>query len=441
MTSAGLAQPTDPLPLAGIPDRRVGLGRAALGVLLLSTGLLAGFFMSASLPPTADEPHHIAQIRLLMHGEWRLVPSLTTFPGYHAMIAALGAIFGKGDLTSLRLYSFTLSIVALATLFILARHARDGRPLERLLQIAFLPILFPLFFLVYTDVAALLFFALALLLQERRRYWLAAAAATVTLAIRQNYIVWFGFAAVLLSLEVPRWHVPAGTMAPGRVLATARAFLSRKTVTELTTKGAGYGVGLALFAAFVMWNGGIAIGDRSMHPFPTVHLGNIYFALFLVFFLLLPLHVANVRRIAELGRRPAMLLTLAGLLVLFLLTFRTDHPYNQPELDWWLHNALLTFLASSVWTKLAMFPPMALALMSLSVTVLRERSHYLVYPFAVLSLLPAWQIEQRYYLAPLILFLLFRVHRSLLFEWSLIVYLATFTGILFLGIRSGAYFL
>jgi alpha-1,2-glucosyltransferase len=397
--------------------------------------------MCASLPPLADEPHHIAQIRFLMRGEWRLVPSLTTVPGYHALIAGLGALVGKSDLPSLRLYSLTLSIVALAALFILARDAGDGRPVERLLQIAFLPILFPLFFLVYTDVVALLFFALALLLQERRRYWLAAAAATATLAIRQNYIVWFGLAALLLTLEVVRGHVAAGTMAPARVPATARPFLNRKTVAELATQGAGHGIGLALFAAFVIWNRGIAIGDRAMHPFPSVHFGNIYFALFLTFFLLLPLHVANARRIAEVARRPATILALVGLLVLFLATFRTDHPYNQPELRWWLHNALLTFLASSAWTKLAMFAPMALALLSLCVTLLREPTHYLLYPFAVLSLLLAWQIEQRYYLAPLTLFLLFRVQRSLLFEWSLIAYLVTFTGILFLGISSGAYFL
>jgi len=428
-------------PLVGPPHGRLGFGRATLGALLLSTTLVVGFFMCESLPPLADEPHHIGQIRLLMRGKWELVPSLTTLPGYHALIAAVGIAFGRGDLPSLRLYSFSLSIAAIATLFVLARQARDGRAIERVLQIAFLPILFPLFFLVYTDVAALFLFGLALLLHERQRYWLAAAVATMTLAVRQNYIVWFGFAALLVAAEVARGHVQVSTVAHSRVLATARALLNRSTVAELATKAAGYGVGLALFGAFVIWNGGIAVGDRAMHPFPTIHLGNIYFALFLIFFLFLPLHIVNGHRIAERVRRPTTILALAGLLVLFLATFRTDHPYNQPELDWWLHNALLTFLASSIWTKLAMFAPMSLALLSLSATPLRERTHYLVYPFAVFSLLPAWQIEQRYYLVPLILFLLFRAQSSLLFEWLLIVYLVAFTGILFLGISSGAYFL
>ena len=416
-------------------------GRLLPAALLLSTALLVGLFMSASLPPLADEPHHIGQIHLLMRGKWELVPTLTTLPGYHALIAAIGTLVGNGDLPSLRFYSFMVSIAAIATLFVLARDARDGRAAERTLQIAFLPILFPFFFLVYTDVAALLFFGLALLLHERRRYWLAAAAATMALAVRQNYIVWFAFAALLLTLQVARGHAPVATPADGRFLATARVLLNPRALTQLGTKGAGYVVGLGLFVAFATWNAGIAMGDRAMHPFPTVHLGNIYFALFLLFFLLLPLHIANARRIVERGRPAVMMLALAGFLILFLATFRADHPYNQPELDWWLHNAVLTFLASSVWTKLSMFVPMAAALLSLSVTPLRERSHYLIYPFTVLALLPAWQIEPRYYLVALILFLLVRVQRSLLFEWSLIAYLATWTAILFMGVTSGEYFL
>lgn len=418
---------------------RSGFGRMTLGTLLVASALFVGFLMISPLPPMADEPHHVSQIHLLMQGEWMLVPSLTTLPGYHALIAAIGALVGRGDLPALRLYSLILSIAALATLFVLARDAGDGCAVERSLQIAFLPILFPLFFFVYTDVTAILFLALALLLQRRGRYWLAAATATAALAVRQNYIVWFGFAALLLAIEVAR--SPVMTVVGGRIVANARALLSRATAADLVARAAGYIVGLGLFAAFLAWNRGIAVGDREMHPFPTVQFGNIYFALFLVFFFFLPLHLKNARQISQLLVRPVTILTLAGLLLFFLVTFRTEHPYNQPALRWWLHNALLASLTSSVWAKLAMFGAMAVALLSLRVTPLRESSHYLVYPFAVISLLPAWQIEQRYYIAPLVLFLLFRVQTSPSLEWLLIAYLAAFTGILFLGIANGAYFL
>ncbi len=414
--------------------------RVALGVLLLALALSVGRWMTGSLALLADEPHHFEQIRLLMRGQWQLVPLLTTIPGYHAIIAVMGYTLGSTDVTILRICSFGLSLAALGTIFALARTAGDGRAVERLLQIAFLPILFPLFFLLYTDVAAVLFLSLALLLNEKSRHMTAAVAATAALAVRQNYILWFVFAALLLAVELTRARaiVDGGSAPTGRA---ARGIFARATHWALIRKELGYGIGLVVFAAFVLWNGGVAVGDRTMHPFPSLHLGNVYFALFLSFFLLLPLHVVNAQRLAALASRPLTLGALAAILVLFLLTFAPDHPYNQPALNWWLHNRLLTWLSSSFWTKLAMFVAMAIALLSFAVTALRDRSHYLVYPFAVLSLLPAWQIEQRYYLMPLILFLLYRRQRSLAFEWSLIAYLAVFTAVLLLGIASRAYFL
>jgi alpha-1,2-glucosyltransferase len=420
--------------------RRVGVPKETLAGVLLAASLIVGFWTTASLPLLSDEPHHVAQIRLLMRGSWELVPTLTTLPGYHVILAAFGSIVGRGDTAALRFYSLVLSAVALTALVALARCARDGRATERSLQIAFVPILFPLFVLIYTDVAALLFLIIALLLQEKRANWLAGVSATLALAIRQNYIVWFGFALLLLVAKVVPQAETHGTFV-GRAARIGRAIVRRETITPVAFTAAGYGMGLVLFGVFLAWNGGIAVGDRRMHPFPSLHLGNVYFALFVCFFLLLPLHVANARRIMELVRRRRTILALALALPVFLTTFAADHPYNHPDLDWWLHNAVLTFLTSSVWAKIGMFAAMSVAFLSFWVTPLRARVHYLVYPFAILSLLPAWQIEPRYYLPPLTLFLLFRVQRSALSEWSLIVYLAALNAVLFAVVASGAYFL
>jgi len=63
---------------------------------------------------------------------------------------------------------------------------------------------------------------------------------------------------------------------------------------------------------------------------------------------------------------------------------------------------------SSIWfLKVAFFMPVALAVLWLRTVGLREH-WWLLYPFTVLFLLPAWLIEQRYYLIPLALFLLAR---------------------------------
>src|SRR5687767_980251 len=127
-------------------------------MVFLSLALLAGLRSLAWLPLTGDEPHHVEQIRLLMRGEWRIIPKLTTVPGYHAIIAAVGWVLGLDNVAALRACSFVLSLATLVVLFAYARTASGERASERLAQIAFLPFLFPFFFLLYTDVAAIGFF-------------------------------------------------------------------------------------------------------------------------------------------------------------------------------------------------------------------------------------------------------------------------------------------
>jgi alpha-1,2-glucosyltransferase len=432
------------------PQRGIGAGRGqrrrdvritVAGFSLLSASMVAGVMnLSLRLPPVSDEPHHLAQIRLLMAGEWHIVPTLTTIPGYHAAIASMGSAVGSEDVFLLRACSVAVSVCALAVIFALARAPGDGRAVERLLQVAFLPIFFPLLFLLYTDVAAILCFSLALLLLHKKRYWSAGVVSAMTLAVRQNYIVWVAFLMVLVAWEA-LGAGETGGFRHRRRSAPATASLSPRVFSPLLRNEAGLVVAILGFVAFTVANNGVAVGDRSMHPFPSFHLGNIYFALFLSFFLLLPLHIRNAPAIAALARRPRVVGLLAVVLPVFLLTVAADHPYNRPELNWWLHNRILNSLVQSFWAKLAMYAAAAATLLSLVATRLRARAHYLVYPSAALSVIPSWQIEQRYYLCALVLLLLFRVQHSRQFEWLFIAYLAAFSAVLCTGIAAGAYFL
>jgi alpha-1,2-glucosyltransferase len=387
----------------------------ALAALLFAVALGSGLWVAKALPPLGDEPHHVAQIRLFLLERWVVTPALTTIPGYHALIALIARVVGLEDVAHLRVYSFAISLTTLCLIFSLARRAGDDREVERLLQIGLLPILFPMLFLLYTDVAALLVLVIALLLHERSKHIAAGLAATAALLVRQNYVVWLLFVASL-------------------------TIASTREMRDVPRRLLGFALGLIAFGAFVLWNGGVAIGDRTMHPF-GLYLGNLYFALFVAFLLLLPLHIANAEKLVMLARRPATLALLGAFFPLFLFTFTLDHPYNQPELNWFLHNRLLTVLVSSVWTKLGMFVGMSIALLSLAVTPLRTRAHRLVYLFAVLSLLPAWMIEQRYYLPPLVLFLLYRRQESLAIEWSLIAYEVLLAALLFTGVVRQSFFL
>jgi alpha-1,2-glucosyltransferase len=387
-----------------------------VAIVLLTVAMSLGLAVFTQLPVLADESYHVAQIEMFVEGRWELAPSLTTIPGYHAILALVAQLLGRTDVAALRVCSSVLSVAAIVTLFQLSQTAGDDRGGERVLQIVLLPVLFPFLLLVYTDVTALLLVALALLLQEKGHYWLAGLSIIAGLAIRQTTIVWLLFAAVSL------WRADRGA------------------TTSIVRRSAGYLFGALLFGAFVIWNRGVAVGDGAMHPFPAIFLGNVYFALVTAFVLLLPLHVANWRLIAARLRQPLTVLLLAALAPVFALTLKVDHPYNQPDMSWWLHNRVLAWLTASPWTKLATFASISVTLVSLSVTPLRRREHSLVYPFALLSLAPEWQIEPRYALTALALFLVFRVQRSLRFEWFLIAFLAVCTGVLLMGLTSGSWF-
>ena len=414
----------------------------AAGLLLL-VFLSVGFAAAFHLPRIWDEGVHVDQIRRFTRGDWTLNEWLTTPPGYHLLVAGISRIVGESALPrwsgvnessvpALRSCSFILSMTLLLVLFLLCRDVRDGRASERILQIAFLPTLFPLFFLIYTDAASMLFVALALLLHERRRYWLAGVVGFLSVLVRQHNIVWVGYLLVLLAI---RLH-DVTPVAAGGTAARRRMTRLYGVARAVTKRGATYILTIAAFLAFVVVNGGVAIGDRDAHPFSAVHFSNIYFALFITFVLFLPLSLVQLGEIRRLLYRTRTLVGVAVFVPFFLYTFTPDHPYN--EILPFIHNRLLTFFSSSTAAKLLMLIAVLVALLSLCATPFRGQSKHLLYAFSAMSLLPVWHVEQRYYLVPMVLFLLFREQRTLRFEWTLVAYLGALAATLLAVIRSGA---
>ena len=81
------------------------------------------------------------------------------------------------------------------------------------------------------------------------------------------------------------------------------------------------------------------------------------------------------------------------------------------------------------------------AVLSLCVIRLRQPVQYLIYPFAVFSVMPSWLIEQRYYLPAFALFMLFRESASPRVERALLAVNVVMALSLFVGITEGWFFL
>ena len=256
---------------------------------------------------------------------------------------------------------------------------------------------------------------LAILALTRDRVHVSGILIIVSVLVRQTYIVWL----VLLGL----WTVTVA--APLR---------------QLATRGTSFGVGAGLFLLFVMANGGIAVGDRESNPDFVFHTENLLFMLLCFFVMFLPLILSTLPQIARL--RPALLVgVLLSSVVLFFGTFRVDHHSNNLGLDYYLRNALLEAMTASTGAGVVTSVAMALAVLSLCVIRLRQPVQYLIYPFAALSVMPSWLIEQRYYLPAFTLFMLFRESASPRVERTLLAVNVIMAFCLFVGVAEGWFFL
>jgi len=406
----------------GLTSRRLTVqAKATLVILLVAVVVLAvcRSFLDG-LVPFSDEKDHYSQIVDLARG---IYPQKTTvFPGYHLVIAALVRLSGKISVNLVRTWTVLISILSILVFHALNRTIRgDEKESASLgtLQYIFFPLLFPFFCLIYTDVLSLLIVMLSLLASMKRREHLAGTIGILATIIRQSNIVWLAFVFVLLLF---------------RILESKKGPDAFK---DLVKRGWVCLLGFALFLLFVVLNRGVAMGDKLAHPFPQFHLSNVYFMLFLFFFLFLPLNMANFRLLFS--RRWAVIGVLF-LFPIFLGTFSITHPYNSINYVYYLRNRVLFFFTGSPLLTILFYVPVAYSILSLSVTPLREKEFLLLYPFSVLSLVPLWLVEQRYYFIPLVFFSLFRRRSSNLVEYATLAIYLVASACLFSGMVRHSFF-
>lgn len=339
------------------------------------------------LPRYSDEIHHYRQISGFCAGDYTPNPRVTTIPGYHVVSALVGRATGDCSLQQMRLVNAVIGVLSVAAFFAAARAAGAAAPLARTFQYLFLPVLLPYHFLVYADSISLLANLVTLALMFRRRFVLAGLAGSLAILVRQTNVVWLALVCLAAWMDDP--DVRAGP----RPLA---AWLRRAWTALL---------GFAGFAAFVLWNGGVAVGGRGAFK-AGFYTGNVFLFLVLYFVMFLPANLAAIRRRAARFARPLFWVLLAAAYVVFLATFRVDHPFNKFE--GFLRNEMLSVVVSSVYWKTVFFLFAAGGLAALYVTRLRRPSLYLVYPLALATLLPLRLIEHRYGLPAFVMLLVCR---------------------------------
>ena len=411
-------------------------------LLLLLTLAAAGVLMTAVLPtePVVDEHFHLGQIRLINSDDFARVPELTTPLGYHYSVALPARWLGIDSLTGLRAISAVLGLLAVLLAWACVRRSHDDGALTRAFQVLLCPLLWPFYFLLYTDLVSLAVVLIGLLLVLSKRYGLAGLVGVAMLGWRQSNVFWAGL-FWLMALH----QAGLGSVLAQRVGAWDR---SRRRQTGRELLGALQATWpliapLMAFVVFVIVNQGVAMGDRGAHQFGArVYPSQVFFLLLTVWLILLPLHLACWPAIGRLLRkRPIVIVGLLGLFGLYMATFSVTHFYNLGLPEFHLRNRVLGWLDGHwAWRALA-FIGMAWSVLTLAVTRLRPAAGYWLYPVTVAALLPVELIEQRYYIVPMVLFLLLRERHGRRVEWALLAWFIVLSAALTAAIASERYFL
>ena len=382
---------------------------------------IPAFLFIKDIGLVADEYFHFNQIAKFLCNDFTLIPELTMFPGYHVLVAAVSSLFYITDLSIMRLISLLLSSTSIVFFVLLLKSINCSNPEIKLLQFSFLPILFPLFFLFYTDVVSMSFVLLTLYLTFHKKYYLAGIFGLLSMAVRQNNIIWIIFMLINIYCQQNNSKFIIGKIS---------GFI-KDSITFILS--------IIIFVIFIIVNNGIAIGDRAMHPSFNISGGNIFFMLFIFFFLFLPMNLLNLAKIIALLKvNKKYLLLIVILFPLYFISFNKLHTYNN---DFhFLRNVLLDYFKADIFRVLFYFP-IVYSILSISVTVLKAKRYYSIYPLTLISLFPSSLIEQRYYIIPLSLFILFKESYNNLVEYVTVLWFIAVSLVLLYIIERRMFFI
>lgn len=390
-------------------------------VLLLFYSIILWMFRNTGL--ICDEKEHFNQILNFTEGDFHLL-EISALPGYHAFMAISSKIFGFTGLLAVRTVNLIFGCLSVIIFYRIFQIIKPDQSLIRTLQFALFPPILIYFYVVYTDTLSLTFILLTLLFFFKKKYRLAGLFGILSMFIRQNNVVWVLMFPTLTYIEGFKGEYSVNK---------ATSFIKKTWVFFL---------GIGLFISFVIVNKGIAMGDASSHPPFRFSTGNLFFLLFCFFLFFFPIHIANIPKIIRLLKKSKWTLILSiCFVIIYQLTFNNDHPYNNISPDYFIRNYILMHFTASPLMKAIFLIPILFAFWSLIVTKLSRKLWYLFYFFTFLFLLPSWLIEQRYYIIPFTLFILFRDGQSLLTERVTVIYNIILLFILIPMITNSSHFL
>lgn len=338
-----------------------------------------------------DERFHYPQIIQLTHFDFTPSKSLGMGPGYHLVMSFLLMVFKPDSIHKVRLISLILNLSAVAIFYITALKIDKKGAILKTLLFGFFAVNSIHFLFIYTDIFSTLLVLLSLYLVLIKKYTLAGLVGFFSLIVRQMNIFFLALIFAISYLQEYGFN------------------FSLRTIIKHLKKTPLFVIGIIAFGVYYKINPNITLGSEAQwYLTPRLSFGNVYFSLFLYFYLFLPENIAQIGKIINLIKKRYIFLILGTILLFFfyLYTFVNNHPWNiTPHL---LRNIPMIIFTADIRGKITFFVVMLFSILFLLVARLQRKEFYLLYPVSLFMLMWVWLVEPRYYMIPYCLFILFK---------------------------------
>lgn len=387
---------------------------------------IIGYLVIWGKGPFADEHLYFKLIAGVAKGNLSLssFAQSGSFPGYFLTIGGLAYLFNIHFFEGFRLISVGFSFLSIILFALIARKVSSKDWKIKTMQYLFFPLIFPFFFLLYTDVLAICSLLLTYLYILKKKPLLSLIFASYSVFIRQDSLIWLFFFSLL---QFDRSIL-------SKKQATSRKTIILNNLFFLIPAGS-----MLLF--FLLHKSFFLSGDNSRHPL-SLHLGNIYLLLFLYFFFFFIQNLLNLPKTLKFLKLNYWWIAITLSTVILFFFFKVDHPWNSNlTRNYFLRNIILSFMTNSLQGQFFALVIICFSLLSLFNTSFIYRKYYLLYPFSFIFLSLHWLVDPRYLLVPFVLYILFKqepysaeqkITLMTFYFLSLILYGCLISGLFFL---------
>ncbi|MCF6300812.1 MAG: hypothetical protein L3J52_06805 [Proteobacteria bacterium] len=368
-----------------------------------------------------DEFVHVSQINLILNGDFGHHANITTFIYLHMLYAFLVDLLNLASNLDYRLINLVFISLLVYSIYIVNKTENNEIDLVKALQLFFLPVAFPYYPLIYTDIVALMLILFSVHHLQKQQHIIAATIACLAVLVRQPSLLWLALMATMIFFGDSNYR---------------NKFQLKNCYAAILTS-APYSIAILGFVGYFFLNKGIALGDKQAHTI-QLNLTNFYFMVLVSFMVFLPLFLSRLKASYNMVKNHIWILLLVCIgLPIYIYSFEVNHPYNAASLNAFIRNLLLNSINDNLVYKIITYFLVCYSLVVVSTIKLKDKKWLWLYVFLPLSVVAMPLIEHRYYIVGLALWQIYRVRQNDRIEFIQLLWTTSLSIGLYLCVTQG----